>query len=96
MQMNRSPRDSDPASPNAEEDRQWQSAVLNHVLAEDPRQLSEKEIIRALAGEKLEFDQVDAARRAIEELIRAGVLRRCEAMVLLTKPARHFASLEVS
>lgn len=81
---------------NLDEDLQWQSAVLALVIEEDPHQLSEREIIREMAGEKPEFPKKDATRRAIEELVRAGLLRRCESMVLLTKPARHMASLDVA
>jgi hypothetical protein len=102
MQVNRSPGDSGPASSreaeisNAEEDCKWQGRVLAYVIEEDPHQLSEPEIIRELAGEQPEFDQADNARRAIEGLVRAGILRRCETLILLTKPARHFASLEMA
>lgn len=81
---------------NIQEDLQWQERVLALILDEDPHQLSEAEIVRELAGERPAYAQADAARRAIEELVRAGLLRRCETLVLLTKPARHMASLEIS
>lgn len=87
---------SDRISEVAKADRKWQRAVLGLLLEEDPHQLTYQEIQRELVGEKPDYDERDAVARAVEELTRSGVLRRCEAMVLLTQTTRHIASLEVS
>jgi len=76
-------------------DRKWQRAVLGLLLEQDPHQFTYTELQRELAGEKPSFDERDALARAVHELTRAGLIRRCEAMVLLTQPARHMASLEL-
>jgi len=74
----------------------WQERVLSLALEEDPRQLSELEIVRELVGKEPDYDQAIAVGRAIEELVHACLLRRCESLLILTRAARHFARLEVS
>jgi hypothetical protein len=100
MQLNRSPRDSDPASSRrdrdtpAEEDLKWQGRVLGLIIYEHPHYLSEHEIVRELVGEKPTFAEKDAVKRAIEEVVRAGLFRRCESLVLLTHAAKRMFELE--
>jgi hypothetical protein len=74
----------------------WQERVLSLALEEDPRQLSELEVVRELAGEDPDEDQAVAVGRAIEELVHACLLRRCESLLILTRSAQHFARLGVS
>jgi hypothetical protein len=95
MHEDRSRGDSTPASSNADEDYKWQGRVLGFVLHEYPHQLTEKEIVREMVGEKPSFDQRDAVERAIEEVVRAGLFRRCESMVLLTKAGIQLISIEI-
>jgi hypothetical protein len=85
----------DERSTNADEDFKWQGAVLGYLLSQYPHQLTEREIIRAMAGERPTYDQKDAIERAIEEIVRAGIARRCESLVLLTHTARRIFELEV-
>jgi len=80
---------------NDDEDRKWQGVVLSYILSQHPHQLTEREIIRALVGERPTFDQKDAVERAIEEIVRAGIARRCESLVLLTHTAMRVFELEV-
>ena len=97
MQANRiSPGGEGDGQPdNAKQDAQWQAEVLRLLLDEHPHQLTKLELSRELVGESPGYDQRDAVERAIRDLEKAGLLYRCEALVLLTKAARHFASLEV-
>ncbi|HEX5375925.1 MAG TPA: hypothetical protein VFW48_07180 [Solirubrobacterales bacterium] len=77
------------------EDAKWQARVLAIVLDQDPHQLSKHEISRELLGEKPGFEQRDAYERAVEDLCCGGLLQRCESLILLTRAARLFASLEL-
>lgn len=79
-----------------EKSLRWQGRVLSYILEEDPHQLTDWEIVRELAGEQPDLAQGEAIAKASEELIRAGLLRRCERLLLPTRAARHFARLEVS
>jgi hypothetical protein len=78
-----------------QEDSQWQARVLSLLLDHYPDQLSKLEIARELIGENPGFSQRDAFERALEDLLRVGLLQRCESLVLLTRPARHFANLKL-
>lgn len=80
---------------NADEDAKWQGRVLGFVLFEHPHQMSEREIIREMVGEKPSFEQRDAVERAIEEIVRAGLFRRCESMVLLTRAGAKLIQIEI-
>lgn len=77
------------------EDAKWQARVISLVLSEYPHQLSKLEIACELLSEKPGFEERDGLERAIEDLSNAGLLRRCESLILLTRAARHFASLEL-
>lgn len=79
---------------NARDDATLQRAVLDLLLEQRPHQLNETELAREVLGENPNFEQRDAFERAVEDLIRAALLQRWEAMILLTRAARHFASLE--
>lgn len=77
------------------EDAKSQTRVLSLVLSEWPKQLSQAEIARELLSKKPEFEQRDALDRAIADLSSAGLLRPCEVLILPTRAALHFASLEL-
>jgi hypothetical protein len=81
---------------NAKDDALWQRAVLGRLLDEYPHLLMQFELERMMLGATPIFAARDGFERAVEDLIRAGLLQRCEAMILLTGAARHFASLELS
>lgn len=76
------------------EDAKWQRAVLALLLDQQPRQLSQAEVAREILDEKPCFEERDAFERAVEGLIKGGLLRRCESLLLPTRAARLFASLE--
>ena len=75
------------------EDAQAQAEVLVLVLEALPHQLTKLELAREILGENPGFEARDGFERAVEDLIRAGLLQRCEALVLATRAARHFDSL---
>ena len=76
-----------------QEDSIWQARIVSFLLAEYPDQLSKLELARELLSENAGFSERDAFERAVEDLVRVGVLQRCESLILLTRSARHFASL---
>jgi hypothetical protein len=91
---NISPSDSgDDWETNEQADAKWQARVLLLLLSEYPHQLSEVELTRELVGERPAFAERDAVERAVEDLVRVGLLSRCESLILLTRAARHFDSL---
>lgn len=97
MQQNRIPRDqaeADPLEPGSD-DAKRQGAILALLWDEHPDQLSESELIREIAGEDPEFRERDECQRAIEGLIREGLLQRSGPLVILTRAARSFARLEL-
>jgi hypothetical protein len=97
MQENRSSAFSDERgfSPPDREDSKWQVRVLSLVLSEWPKQLSQAEIARELLADKPTWEERDALERAITDLASAGLLRECEVLILPTRAALHFASLEL-
>lgn len=81
--------------PTDREDAKWQARVLALVLEQDPHQLSKQEAARELLSSPPSWDEQDSLERAVTSLEAAGLLRRCEALLLPTRAARHFASLEL-
>jgi hypothetical protein len=77
----------------ADEDAQAQAEVLVLVLDELPHQLTKLELGRQILGENPGFRERDRFERAVEDLVRAGLLQRCEALILATRAARHFNNL---
>ena len=86
--------DGDEQTPE-QEDSRWQARVLSLLLDQYPAQLSKLEIARELIGENPGFSERDAFERSLEDLLRVGLLQRCESLILLTRPARHFANLKL-
>lgn len=84
------------AADNAAEDRREEGAVLRHVIAVHPATLLLSDLIREL-GDPSDFAQRDGIERAVRELVKAGLLFRCEATVLPTRQALYLCDvLEVS
>lgn len=73
--------------PPRREDRKTEAAVLSYLLREHPDQLTEVELVLAFHRDAKSFAGKDAIRRAVGELIGAGLLRRLGAWVVLTRPA---------
>jgi hypothetical protein len=81
---------------NAAEDRREEGAVLRHVIAVHPATLLLSDLIREL-GDPSDFAQRDGIERAVRELVKAGLLFRCEGTVLPTRQALYLCDvLEVS
>lgn len=71
---------------NAAEDREIEKAVLFHVVEAQPATLRLSDLIRELASPD-DFAQRDGVERAVRDLVRGGLLFRCEGAVLPTRTA---------
>lgn len=71
----------------AVEDKATEAAVLRHLLALYPVQLTHKELEREIAGEEVDFALVDAVERAVSELTAAGLAHRNGEVVLPSRAA---------
>lgn len=85
----------DPASP-ATQDEQNQAAVLVTLLHEHPAQLALDELILVLHADIDCANPEDAARRAVKELVGAGLVRYVDEMVVPTRAALRFARLPIA
>jgi hypothetical protein len=85
----------DSASP-ATEDEKTQAAVLVTLLDEHPIQLTLDELTLILHGDMDCLDPQDAARRAVRDLVGAGLVRRLDQMVMPTRAALCFARLPIA
>lgn len=77
----------------ATEDRRTEHAVLSYLLELHPVQLTMPEVVLAFGGNPGDFTGVDAIERAVRDLTRAGLLRRCETLVLPSYAALYFGRL---
>lgn len=74
------------AGDTAAEDLQDEAAVLGHVVDNHPTTLRLSDLIREL-GDPEDFAKRDRIERAVRELVRTGLLFKCEGAVLPTRPA---------
>jgi len=70
----------------AAEDLRDENAVLVHVVVTHPGTLRLSDLIRELCDPD-DFGERDAIERAVRELVKAGLLFRCEGAVLPTRSA---------
>jgi type IV secretory pathway protease TraF len=75
-----------------EEDRVFEAAVLQQVLALHPAPVTLAELVGEIAGEG-DFAQRDAVERAVRDLAGCGLLHRSEALVLPSRAAIRFDEL---
>jgi hypothetical protein len=75
-----------PAASNAAADRRDEGEVLRHVIEVHPATLLLSDLIREL-GSPSDFAQRDGIERAVRELVKGGLLFRCEGTVLPTRSA---------
>jgi len=68
------------------QDQRTERAVLAHVLETHPATLRLSDLIRELA-EPNDFAERDGIERAVADLVRGGLLFRCEGAVLPTRQA---------
>lgn len=73
----------------ANEDRQTEGAVLGLVIDAHPATLRLSDLIREV-GDPDDFAQRDGVERAVRELVKGGLLFRCEGAVLPTRAALKF------
>jgi len=76
-----------------EEDRVFETAVLQEVLAIHPNPVTLTELIDEIAGKGCDFAQRDAIERAVHSLAGCGLLHRSEALVLPSRAALRFDEL---
>ena len=82
----------DPAS----QDQVTERAVLSHVIDAHPSTLRLSDLIREL-GDPEDFRERDGIERAVGELVKGGLLFRCEGAVLPTRQALYlWQTLELS
>lgn len=77
----------------AEEDAAVTAAVLRHLLALHPAQVTLDELIREMAGGAAGFDHRDAIGRAVRDLAGVGLLHRNGDLVFPTRAAFRFSEL---
>lgn len=77
----------------AEQDKRDQAAVLGHVLAEHPDQLTASELARELALGEGGFAEREAIERAVGELVGAGLLHRQGEAIRPSRAALRFERL---
>jgi len=76
-----------------EEDKVYEAAVLQQVLALHPTPATLAELVDEIAGENDDFGQRDAVERAVRDLAGCGLLHRSEALVLPSRAALRFDEL---
>ena len=74
------------AASNAAEDRKDERAALSHVVESYPDTLRLSDLLREL-GDPDDPTERDRIERAVRELVKAGLLFRCEGAVLPTRTA---------
>ncbi|HST68455.1 MAG TPA: hypothetical protein VLI94_02220 [Solirubrobacterales bacterium] len=79
---------------NAGEDQQVERVVLTHVIEVHPATLRLSDLIREL-GDPDDFSTRDGIERAVRDLVKGGLVFRCEGAVLPTRQALYFAELEL-
>ncbi|HKF83218.1 MAG TPA: hypothetical protein VKB23_09700 [Solirubrobacterales bacterium] len=85
-----------PAADNAAEDRREEGAVLRHVIEAHPSTLRISDVVRELGDTEL-YSQRDGIERAVRQLVKGGLLFRCEGAVLPTRQALYICDvLELS
>jgi type IV secretory pathway protease TraF len=76
-----------------EEDRVFEVAVLQQVLAIHPNPVTVAELVDEIAGKGCDFVQRDAVERAVRGLGGCGLLHLTEALVLPSRAAIRFDEL---
>jgi hypothetical protein len=77
---------------NAGEDQQTERAVLSHVIEAHPTTLRLSDLLRELGGSD-SFGDRDGIERAVRELVKGGLLFKCEGVVLPTRQALYLWDL---
>jgi hypothetical protein len=83
----------EPPKPEVQDLRD-QAVVLMQVLSSWPVHLSLGDLVREIAADPGKFAERDGVERAVRDLRKAGLVFRCESLVLPTRAALHFRRLE--
>ena len=78
--------DQSKAASNAAEDLRDERAVFVHLVETFPQTLRLSDLIREVGGSE-NFAKRDSVERAVRELVKGGLLFRCEGVVLPTRTA---------
>jgi hypothetical protein len=76
------------------QDRHDQRRVLREVLFQRPETLTVDELVRELTIDSTEFSEQDRIRRAVRDLIAGGLLHKVGDLVLPTRAAALYHSLD--
>ena len=76
----------------ASEDRKYERAVLVHIIAAHPGTLRLSDLIREF-DDSDEYSERDAVERAVRDLVKGGLLFKCEGAVLPTRAALYLSEL---
>jgi predicted transcriptional regulator len=77
----------------AREDAATESAVLHHLLALHPIQVTIDELAREIDDKPEDFSRRDAIERAVRDLVGVGLLHRQDSFVLPSHAALRFNEL---
>lgn len=77
-------------------DAQSQAEILALVLAESPNQFSRSELALVVLGGDAGFSERDRFERALDDLIRAGLIRDNGSLVIATRAACYFDALPLA
>ncbi len=77
----------------AQQDLRDQAVVLTQVLSNWPIHLTVDDLVREIATDPKDFAERDRIERAVRDLAAAGLLFRCESVVLPTRAAIRFEQL---
>jgi hypothetical protein len=72
-----------------------QAIVLAQVLTSWPTHLRVSDLLREIVNDPRDFAERDKVERAVRDLGAAGLVFRCESVVLPTRAALHFNRLPV-
>jgi hypothetical protein len=77
----------------AREDAATESAILHHLLAIHPVQITLEELVREIDERPQDFARRDAIERAVRELTGIGLLHRQDSFVVPSHAALRFDEL---
>jgi hypothetical protein len=80
----------DRLAPRRKQEFRDQAVVLMLVLSNYPTHLRLSELVREFTDDSDDFRERDRVERAVRELVSAGLLFRCESLVLPTRAALWF------
>jgi predicted transcriptional regulator len=85
--------DADDTPSPIREDAETESAVLHHLLAIHPIQITVEELAREIEDRPEDFARRDAIERAVRDLTGVGLLHRQDAFVVPSHAALRFNEL---